>query len=201
MDDEPDNSKILRMILEPEGYRVDEAENGEEALEKAQKKQYDLYLLDIVMPGMDGYALCKELKEKCGSDTPYIFVTGKSDPEDIMKGFEMGAVDYLTKPFKSREIKARVKAHIDLKKARDSLREKYEKEKKLVAELKEASAQVKTLSGLLPICCYCFKIKDDKGYWQRVDDYMRSNSEAEFTHGICDECREKTLKKIKDSEN
>ncbi len=65
------------------------------------------------------------------------------------------------------------------------------KHQKLITELKEALAKVKLLSGLLPICSYCKKIRDDKGYWNQIDDYIRDHSEVEFTHGICDDCVQK----------
>ncbi|MGM0568491.1 MAG: response regulator, partial [Elusimicrobiota bacterium] len=185
VDDIPDNIKIASIILRSVGYEVDSAGNAAEVLDKIENNKYDLILLDVVMPDRDGFSVCRELKENPATkDIPVIFLTAKTGFDDMLEGFKAGAVDYITKPFRSAEVKVRVNTHIELKRTKDTLQEKFDQEKKLSAELKDALSKVKFLSGLLPICSYCFKIRDNKGYWQRVDEYIRSHSEADFTHGI-----------------
>lgn len=178
VDDEPFNLKILSELLH-EDYKIIAAKTGEQALKAVQGSSLpDLILLDIMMPGIDGYEVCKKIKQdEKTSHIPIIFVTAISEAMDAAKGFELGAVDYITKPFNPITMKARVKIHIQLK---DTMH-------KLEAALKD----VKKLSGLLPICSNCKKIRDDNGYWGQIESYIRDHSEAEFSHGICPECSDK----------
>ena len=195
VDDIPDNIKIASIILRSVGYEVDSAGNAAEVLDKIENNKYDLILLDVVMPDRNGFSVCRELKKNPATkDIPVIFLTAKTGFDDMLQGFKAGAVDYITKPFRSAEVKVRVNTHIELKKTKDALQEQFDQEKKLSAELKDALSKVKFLSGLLPICSYCFKIRDNEGYWQRVDEYIRCHSEADFTHGICDECKDKAIR-------
>jgi len=199
VDDIADNIEIVREILNSRGYEVHTAESGHKAIKKASNTEYDLIILDVMMPEIDGYEVCRQLKKNTKTkEIPVIFLTAKTYINDMVKGFKAGAVDYITNPFRSEEITIRVHTHIELKKTKDSLKEEVKKEKKLSAELKEALAKVKTLSGLLPICCYCFKIKDTEGYWRRVDEYIRKHADVEFSHGICDECSKKVFKELDD---
>ena len=115
VDDLPRNIQVLGKILTDEGFRVAFATNGTDALKLVGETQFDCILLDIMMPVMDGYDVCKELKSRFSShDIPVIFLTAKNDQESIVKGFALGAQDYVTKPFNSAELIARVRTHIDL---------------------------------------------------------------------------------------
>ncbi len=122
VDDEPANLDILMSLLRDD-YKVVAALNGEKALEMASSDSPpDLVLLDILMPGMDGYEVCRQLKENDATkNLPVIFVTAVSEVMDETRGFKLGAVDYITKPFHPPVIKARVKAHIELKIKSDML--------------------------------------------------------------------------------
>ncbi|KAA0550312.1 response regulator transcription factor [Bacillus sp. BGMRC 2118] len=108
VDDEDRIRRLLKMYLEREGYKVEEAEDGIEALEKAFEKEYDLILLDVMMPGKDGIEVCKELREK--KATPVIMLTAKGEEVNRVQGFEVGTDDYIVKPFSPREVVLRVKA-------------------------------------------------------------------------------------------
>lgn len=108
VDDEERIRRLLKMYLEREDYLIEEAENGEEALEKALQKDYDLILLDIMMPGKDGLQVCSELREK--KSTPIIMLTAKGEEVNRVQGFEVGTDDYIVKPFSPREVVLRVKA-------------------------------------------------------------------------------------------
>ncbi|WP_409289038.1 response regulator transcription factor [Peribacillus sp. SCS-37] len=108
VDDEERIRRLLKMYLEREGYVIEEAENGNRALEKALENDYDLILLDIMMPGKDGVEVCRELREK--KSTPIIMLTAKGEEMNRVQGFEAGTDDYIVKPFSPREVVLRVKA-------------------------------------------------------------------------------------------
>lgn len=114
VDDEPLNLQVLQNILQG-SYRLVFARNGERALKLAKEQQPDLILLDVMMPGLSGHQVCQQLKaDPKTAAIPIIFVTALSDPNDEAKGFELGAVDYLTKPVSAPVVKARVKNHLSL---------------------------------------------------------------------------------------
>lgn len=108
VDDEERIRKLLKMYLERENYEVDEAENGEEALDFSLTLNYDLILLDVMMPGMDGMEVCEKLRQR--KATPVIMLTAKGEEMNRIQGFESGADDYIVKPFSPREVILRVKA-------------------------------------------------------------------------------------------
>ena len=116
VDDTPKNIQLLGTILKNAGYKVNVATNGLQALSVLEKLKPDLILLDVMMPDLDGYETCKRIKEiNHLKDIPIIFLTAKTQTEDIVKGFELGAVDYIVKPFNALELLARVKTHLSLK--------------------------------------------------------------------------------------
>jgi DNA-binding response OmpR family regulator len=116
VDDTPANTRLLTHYLEKQGYHVLTAEDGFEGFKAAIQFHPDLVLLDVMMPGTDGYEVCELLKaEEETKDIPIMFLTAKADVEDRIHGFELGAVDYITKPFNLMEISTRVKTHLQLK--------------------------------------------------------------------------------------
>ncbi len=129
VDDTPTNLILVKKLLEREGYRIETAENGKEALAKVGVQKFDLILLDVMMPIMDGFTTCERLKAEYRSkDIPVIFLTAMSDIEEVNKGFEVGGVDYIVKPFNPRELKARVKTHLELKAYREEEIEETQKD-------------------------------------------------------------------------
>ncbi|RKZ42720.1 MAG: hypothetical protein DRQ41_06645 [Gammaproteobacteria bacterium] len=115
VDDAPSNLKMLSDILSTNQFEVIVATNGETALEIAELKMPCLILLDIIMPELDGFEVCQRLKANLKTQTiPIIFLTALSETVNIVKGFELGAVDYITKPFQQEEVLARVKTHLHL---------------------------------------------------------------------------------------
>ena len=108
VDDEERIRRLLRMYLERENYEIDEAEDGDAALELGLNNEYDLILLDIMMPGIDGIEVCKQIREK--KATPIIMLTAKGEETNRVQGFEVGTDDYIVKPFSPREVVLRVKA-------------------------------------------------------------------------------------------
>lgn len=122
VDDISKNIQILGNILSQKAYDVAYAQSGKEALKLCDKQAFDLILLDIMMPGMDGYEVCEKLKkQKHTKDIPVIFLTAKAEMENIIRGFEVGGQEYITKPFNSSELLARVQTHLLLQRQRKEL--------------------------------------------------------------------------------
>ncbi|MCP4406124.1 MAG: response regulator [bacterium] len=189
VDDNPENLSVLASILTNHGCEVRTAINGTLAVKSIRKNPPDLILLDIVMPGMSGYEVCEQLKaDEHTRDIPVIFLSALDDVLDKVKAFSAGGVDYITKPFQAEEVLARVHTHVTLRMLQQTLEEQNARLEEKNVQLEDALANVKTLSGLLPICSKCKKIRDDKGYWNQIDAYIESHSEARFSHGICQEC-------------
>ena len=123
VDDNHQNLQVLGKLLQEEKYKIEFALNGESALDWLNNKQFDLILLDLHMPGMNGFEVCKRIRsDKTVKEIPIIFLSAESEGESILKGFEVGAQDYVTKPFDSRELLARVKTQLDLKSKTENLR-------------------------------------------------------------------------------
>ncbi len=124
VDDVPKNLQVLGSILSSEGYHFTPATNGKQALKIIEKRHPDLILLDIMMPEMDGYEVCKILKSASRTkDIPIVFLTAKTETEDIVKGFDLGGVDYITKPFNSAELLTRIRTHLEILKVSNERKE------------------------------------------------------------------------------
>jgi phosphoserine phosphatase RsbU/P len=122
VDDNPKNLQVLGGLLKKEGMNVEFATNGNAALSWLDKKSFDLVLLDIMMPVMDGYEVCSIIKSNpLVCDTPIIFITAKTDTESIIQGFKSGGVDYITKPFIPNELIARVRSQVSIKKSKEKI--------------------------------------------------------------------------------
>ncbi len=150
VDDNPRNIQIVGNILMKEDVNIAYATEGAKALELTKTNNFDLILLDIMMPGMDGFSVCEQLRlQKATADVPIIFLTAKTDAESIIKGFMAGANDYLTKPFNSAELTARVKTHLDLftkQKQLDELNQSLEtKVEERTSQLESANRQLLNL--------------------------------------------------------
>jgi DNA-binding response OmpR family regulator len=141
-----------------------------------------LLVLDRAMPGMDGVDLVRRARAEAGTVPLYVvMVTAAGRPEDVAAGLDGGADDYVVKPFNVSELRARVRVGLRMLELQESLANR-------VAELQQALASVKQLTGLLPMCSYCKKIRVDEQYWQQVESYVSDHTEAVVTHGICPEC-------------
>ena len=185
IDDIPRNIEVLAHILVKENYYIIAALNGRQAFKIIAHRLPDLVLLDIQMPEMDGFEICKKLKKSSVTrDIPIIFLTAKTDSKYIVKGFELGAVDYVTKPFRAPELLARVRTHIELKDSKKAQQE-------LIQSLRKALEDVGTLKQLIPVCVSCKKVRDDEGYWKKIEEYFYKNSDYLLSHGLCPECAEK----------
>ena len=185
-EDDPVSRRLLQAALIKWGYEVTVTSNGKEAWQALQATDApSLLILDWLMPEMDGVEICREVRQLPALKSAYIILlTSRGSKEDIVKGLEAGADDYVTKPFDHGELRARVQVGSRVVQLQSALAER-------VNELEEAIASVKTLQGLLPICCYCKKIRDDGNYWHRVESYISGHANVRFSHGICPDCNEK----------
>ena len=135
VDDIPSNIRLMVSILDENGYSVSYAQSGSHAIDLCKKVSFDLILLDIMMPGMDGFEVCEVLKSmENTNEIPIIFLTARTDQDSILKGFEIGGVDYVTKPFNEKELLVRIRTHLDLKHTRDALRSELEFKKRMMTE-------------------------------------------------------------------
>lgn len=148
VDDTPENIAVLFNFLSGHGFKILVAENGEDALENAQDERPDLILLDVIMPGIDGFETCRRLKSNPPTqEIPVIFITALSDTLDKVKAFKLGAVDYITKPFQQEEVLARVNTHLTIRKLQNELQAQKEALEKANLELQRLA----TLDSLTQI--------------------------------------------------
>jgi len=163
------------------GYDVTAVEDGTRAWEALQAEDApQLAVLDWSMPGMDGIEICRRIRQR-PRPTYLILLTARRGQADKIQGLQSGADDYITKPFNHEELRARVQVGFRVLELQVALAQR-------VRELEEALSRVKQLQGLLPICSYCKKIRNDRNYWQQVEGYISDHSEAQFSHGICPDC-------------
>jgi hemerythrin len=185
VDDSPQNLTVLRQILTEQGYRVRPALNGEIALKTVQTTLPDLILLDIMMPdGPDGYEVCRRLKaDERTRDIPVLFISALDETLDKLKAFQVGGVDYITKPFQAEEISARVKTHLELKRYRDQLEDQvkqrtFELEKRNIELVETTDALQEAIKNL-----HTIKITDGV-YWLQIpeaDLYILCGCPADVT--------------------
>ena len=147
VDDTPDNLRLLTKILESKGYSVRKSLNGRMALQGVHREPPDLILLDINMPEMNGYEVCKKLKESTTTaQIPIIFISALERLEDKVRAFELGGVDYITKPFQEQEVLMRVNNQLTIQQQRQALMEQNQRLEQEIQERLRAEAQVKKLS-------------------------------------------------------
>jgi len=150
----------------------------------------ELAVLDWMMPGLEGIQVLRRLRTTPGFELLYvILLTSRTDKEDVAYGLAAGANDYIAKPFDPSELEARIRVGERMVKLQRSLAAR-------VAELEVALAHVQRLQGLLPICSYCKKVRNETNYWEQVDSYLTSHSDVQLTHGICPTCMETMMKQL-----
>jgi phosphoserine phosphatase RsbU/P len=196
-EDDAVTRKILEASLERLGLDVIATEDGDAAwrvLETLNGKDApELAVLDWMMPGLEGIEICRRLRATPGFELMYIILlTSRGDKQDLAEGLSAGANDYISKPFDPGELIARVRVGERMVKLQSSLAAR-------VTELEVAIAHVRRLQGLLPICSHCKKVRNEANYWERVDSYLSSHSDLEFTHGICPDCSEAMMKEMEES--
>lgn len=188
-EDDAISRRVLEATLERWGYEVVVTNDGNEAWAQLSGEDCPhLVVLDWMMPGLDGPEVCRRVRKRPDGESFYLLLlTAKAQAEDIVRGLSAGADDYVSKPFNREELQARVKNGERIIELQEQLR-------RHIVKLEAALAEVKTLSGLLPICYYCKKIREGEDYWQEVEAYVTEHSDALFTHGVCPDCFEKKVR-------
>ena len=202
VEDDPMVGEMIEGLLEDIGYTVaSKAIDGLQAIEMTQSLQPDVVLMDIKMPDMDGLEATRLIFERC--PTPVVVLTAYETPELVEEASAVGVGAYLVKPPNAREMEraitiaiARFDDLMELRRLNAELQAGNKARGRLILELQNALAQLKTLSGLLPICASCKKIRDDDGYWNQLEAYIQDHSDVVFSHGLCPECAKKLYPQI-----
>jgi CheY-like chemotaxis protein len=182
-EDEAVSRSLLESVLRDWGYDVVTTADGSEAWSVLNRPDAPrLSIVDWQMPGMDGLELCHRIRSNQATESTYVLLlTGKGGTDNIVHGLKSGANDYITKPFELEELSARLGVGRRVVELQHALTER-------VAQLEDALAHVKTLRGLIPICAWCKKIRNDNNFWQQVEDYLTEHGDVRFSHGICPQC-------------
>ena len=193
-EDDAVTRRMLVVTLERLGWEVITAEDGNAAWRVFEtlkgKDAPEIAVLDWMMPGIEGIEICRRLHTTPGFELVYIIlVTSRGGKEDLSYGLAAGANDYVTKPFDPVELEARVRVGQRMVKLQRSLAAR-------VTEVEAALAHVQRLQGLLPICSYCKKVRNEANYWEQVESYFTTHSDLDFTHSICPQCTEKMLREV-----
>jgi phosphoserine phosphatase RsbU/P len=182
-DDDRVTGEILARTLQRWNYDTTVVCDGAQAWEYVRTTvEPTLAILDWMMPELDGPEICRRVRAELPFANMYLLlVTAREARRDVIAGLDAGADDYIIKPFDPEELRARVAVGVRILGLQQKLAERVE-------ELQAALANVKQLSGLLPICSYCKRIRGDDQYWQQVEGYIADHSDAQFSHGICPTC-------------
>lgn len=206
VEDNPGDVLLIKtMLAETENFSFEmiHAERLEKALSLYSNQHFDAILLDLSLPDEMGLHTFTRI-QSVASNSPIVVMTDLDDEKTANEAVKLGAQDYLVKKeVDSKTLVRSLRYSIErkrleekLRKARDAMEKSAEERKNLIEKLQDSLANVKQLSGLLPICSSCKKIRDDKGYWNQIEGYIRDHSEVNFSHGICPECTKKLYPNI-----
>jgi phosphoserine phosphatase RsbU/P len=179
---------MLKRTLERWGHEVVVTCDGQEAWEALEREDApQMAILDWMMPRLDGVEVCRRVRALAPTVPTYlILLTAKGQAEDAASGLDSGANDYVRKPFNHLELKSRLQVGERMVALQRDLTTR-------VHELEQALTQIKQLQGMLPICSYCKKIRDDQNYWQQVESYIECHVDVQFSHGICPDCFQRVV--------
>lgn len=187
---------LLQTLLTKWGYTVTAASDGDEAWRMLCEPEHPhLLVLDWLMPGIEGPEIIQRLRKR-DPENPYyaIIITSRSGKDSAPKALNSGADDFICKPFDNDELRARVAVGYRMNSLQKALTDHIE-------DLRQALDRVKQLEGIIPICSYCKKIRDDHNVWNQLEKYISTHSEALFSHGICPECAAEQMKLLKSMKN
>lgn len=194
VEDDPHVATVLEARLESFGYQVcDIASTGSKAIAGALQHHPDLIIMDILLEGdMNGIEAAEQIIHQL--DVPIIFLSCLNDPEVLDRAIGTKPFGYIIKPYDNAELRSSIEIAL--------IKHRAAKEReKLIAELEKALLEVKRLSGLLPICAGCKKIRDENNQWHQIEDYIHSHSEADFSHGICPDCSKRLYPELHKKKN
>ncbi len=187
-EDDGTSRLLLETTLKKWGHEVASTRDGNEAWTAIQEENAaQLAILDWMMPEIDGVELCQRIRADSRLKGTYIIMlTARDSSADLVEGLESGADDYATKPVVRKELQARIEVGKRVLQLQSELANR-------VKELEESIDREKHLQGLLPICSYCKKVRDDSNYWQQVEAYIESRADVAFSHSICPDCYENVV--------
>lgn len=194
VEDDPNVATVLEARLESFGHTVcDIANTGSKAIATALRHHPDLILMDILLEGdMNGIEAAEQIRHQV--DVPIIFLSCLNDQEVLDRAIDTQPFGYIIKPYDTAELRSTIEITL--------IKHQAAKEReKLIADLEKALLEVKKLSGLLPICAGCKKIRDEHDQWHQIEDYIHSHSEADFSHGICPDCSRRLYPELYKNKN
>ena len=183
IEDNAGQRKTLLDILNAKGYETFAAEDGARGLAFLRDHSVNLVLTDLGLPDVSGIDILREIKARYPA-IQVIILTGCATFVSAVEATNLGAFSYLLKPY---DIELLL---LSIQRA-DEKRQTEEDRERLIVELKAALAQTKQLEGIIPICMYCKRIRDDKQSWQQLESYISEHSDALFSHGVCPECEKR----------
>jgi len=191
-EDDAPSRLMLQALLTKWGYEVVCATDGADAWRVLSQPEHpQLVILDWMMPGVDGLEIVRRLGQR-QPEKPYytIIITSRSDQNSASRALDSGADDFIGKPFDNDELRARLAVGFRMNSLQKTLFAS-------IKDLQESLNRVKQLEGIIPICMYCKKIRDDKDGWNQLEQYITEHSEASFSHGICPKCKDEQMELIR----
>jgi len=182
-EDDPVCRSVIERMLKKWGHDVVVVCDGLAAWQVLRREDAPkLAILDWIMPELNGPEVCRKAHDLLRQEPTYILLlTVKHQKEDIVIGLDSGADDFISKPFDEQELRSRIRVGERMIALQRKLADR-------VRKLEVAIAEVTRLTGMLPICSYCKKVRDDKDYWQEVETYVAARSDVHFSHGVCPTC-------------
>ncbi len=174
IDDDRDVRDVLAALFSGEGFDVTAVPDGMSGLGLLRQCEFDIIFIDLVMPGMSGLDVLKELTA-IKTDVPAVIMTAFAAVNTAVNAMKLGAFDYVTKPFNLDALLIMTKRILTMRNV-----------------MRENVMLKKQLSGLLPVCAWCRKIRDEKGRWKTIEDYIKERDKVAFSHGICPDCLKRT---------
>ena len=190
VEDEAITRSAVARMLKRRVETVYEAENGKEGLELFKQNRPNIVISDIRMPVLDGMGMSKEIK-LLDKNSKIILTTAHSDANILLDSIEVGVDKYILKPLDMDALYSAIEQCAETVMLERKIQQQNREKDELIAKLQEALENVKKLSGLIPICSNCKKIRTDEGYWKQIEGYISEHSEARFSHGICPDCAKK----------
>jgi DNA-binding response OmpR family regulator len=195
-EDDPVSRELLDATLQGWGYETVVCADGLDAVRRLEERDPPgVAILDWMMPGMDAPDICRRVRQR--PDTApavyLILLTSKTDSDSLVAGLEAGADEFMSKPFDPSALRARTRVGFRIVELQQALTLR-------VTELEAALSRVRQLQGLLPICAYCKKVRDDGNYWHQVESYISDHTDVRFSHGICPECLAQAHKEMDERE-
>jgi DNA-binding response OmpR family regulator len=176
----------LKSLCKSWNYNVIITDNGNDAWGILQELNTPhIAIIDRIIPGMNGIDICKEIRNMKTNVPKYIILFSTlNSKKHIIEGFEAGADDYIARPFLSDELRLRIKAGERIVKLQTSLTDN-------INRLEDALTHIKTLQGILPVCCICHRIRNDQESWQRIEKYLGEHTNIQLSHTFCPDCAKK----------